>query len=60
MLRQRLELVNGGEHINELHHSSAKQVESAEDLSLREVELLSLGQGKKLVLSHAILLLSKA
>lgn len=49
--------MDGGEHVNELAHTLAKEVELGEDLHLVEVELLALGLGQQPVARQPVLLL---
>jgi hypothetical protein len=43
MVGQRRELLNSGEHVDELRHALAKEVELAEDVALIKIKLLHLG-----------------
>mmetsp|Transcript_17790 Transcript_17790/g.60027 ORF Transcript_17790/g.60027 Transcript_17790/m.60027 type:complete len:645 (-) Transcript_17790:418-2352(-) len=57
VVRERLELVDGGEHVDELDDAAAEEVELAEDLHLVEIKLLPLGVRRQLLLRQAVLLL---
>ena len=49
VLRKARELRHRGEHVNELGHSLAKEVEAPENARLCEVKLLALGLREQLV-----------
>ena len=57
VLGERVELLHRREHVDQLDDAPAEQVELAEDLRLREVELLALGHRQQLVLREPVLLL---
>mmetsp|Transcript_26221 Transcript_26221/g.66047 ORF Transcript_26221/g.66047 Transcript_26221/m.66047 type:complete len:412 (+) Transcript_26221:7324-8559(+) len=45
VLAQRLELVDGGEHVDQFHHAAAEEVELPEDQRFRKIKLLPLRKG---------------
>jgi hypothetical protein len=57
VLLQGVELLNGGEDVNELLDSSAEQIKLAKDGGRVEVELLFLQQVVDLALDHVVFLL---
>lgn len=54
---ERAELLDRREHVHELLHALAKEIELAEYLALVEIKLLHFGLGHQLVLGETILLL---
>ena len=57
MVGERGKLLDGGEHVNELGNTLAKEVKLAEDVALVEVKLLHLGLRGQFVFGDPVLLL---